>query len=201
MVVKIISCLTLSLIAALHSETIPAGTVILVRTNDVIDARNARDGRVYSGVVSREVPGENNDVAIPRGSDVELMVRDTGHHTLSLDIEAIVVNGKRYGVTTYQIIREGDQKDGIGANGRTGKYLGGGALFGTILGAVAGGGKGAGIGALAGGAAGAVGEVATKGKRVRVPAESVMTFQLRLPLDLAEDHGFTRDGQHYHSQQ
>ena len=195
---KTIYCLALSLIAALHAEMIPAGTVITVRTNDVIDARDALNGRVYSGVVSQDVLDEDNEVAIRRGSDVELMVRDTGHHTLSLDVEAIVVAGKRYGVATYEVTRDGDKKDGVGANGRTAKYIGGGALFGTLLGAVAGGGKGAGIGALAGGAAGAIGQIATRGKRVHVPAESVLTFQLRVPLELAEDRGYTRDGQHYH---
>jgi len=74
-------------------------------------------------------------------------------------------------------------------------------LFGTILGAVAGGGKGAGIGALAGGAAGAIGQLATRGKRERVPAESVLTFQLQQPLAVAPERGYTRGGQHYHSAQ
>ncbi len=110
----------------------------------------------------------------------------------------MVVGGKRYSVVSYDVTRSGDQKDGIGANGQTGKFLGGGALFGTILGAVAGGGKGAGIGALAGGAAGAIGQVATRGRRVRVPAESVLTFQLQQPLNLAADPGYMRDGRHYH---
>jgi hypothetical protein len=190
--------LALTIIAALHAETIPAGTVIAVRTNDSIDARDTDRGRVYSGEVSRDVLDRDNNIAIPRGADVELMVRDTGHHTLAVDLDAIVVGGTRYSVTTYDVTRGGDQKDGVGANGRTGKFVGGGALFGTIVGAVAGGGKGAGIGALAGGAAGAVGQMATRGKRVRVPAESVLTFQLEQPLDLAPDPGFTRNGQHYH---
>jgi hypothetical protein len=193
-------CLALTIIAALHAETIPAGTVIPVRTNDVIDARDTDRGRVYSGAVSRDVLDQDNNVAIPRAADVELMVRDIGHHTLALDLDAIVVNGKRYSVATYDVTRSGDEKDGVGANSRTGKFVGGGALFGTILGAVAGGGKGAGIGALAGGAAGAVGQMATRGRRVRVPAESVLTFQLSQPLELALDPGFTRDGQHYHPQ-
>jgi hypothetical protein len=182
----------------IHAETIAAGTTVPVRTNDAIDARDARDGRVYSGVVDRDVSDAGNRIAIPRGSDVELMVRDLGHHTLALDLDAVVVNGKRYSVVTYDVTRDGDQKDGVGANKRTGKFIGGGALFGTILGAVAGGGKGAGIGALAGGAAGAVGQIATRGKRVHIPAESVLTFQLQQPLTLAPDRGYTREGQHYH---
>jgi hypothetical protein len=191
-------CFALCSFAGIRAETIAAGTTIPVRTNDAIDARDAGTGRVYSGVVNHDVLDDNNRIAIPRGSDVELMVRDIGHHTLALDLDAVVVNGKRYSVTTYDVTRAGDQKDGVGANRRTGKFLGGGALFGTILGAVAGGGKGAAIGALAGGAAGAVGQMATRGKRVHIPAESVLTFQLQQPLTLAPDRGYTRDSQHYH---
>jgi hypothetical protein len=187
--------------SGIRAETIAAGTTITVRTNDSIDARDTGNGRVYSGVVDRDVFGEDNRLAIPRGSDVELMVRDIGHHTLALDLDAVVVNGKRYSVTSYDVTREGHQKDGVGVNGRTGKFVGGGALFGTILGAVAGGGKGAGIGALAGGAAGAVGQIATRGSRVRVPAESALTFQLQQPLTVARDPGYTRNGHHYHPPQ
>jgi hypothetical protein len=194
-------CFALCGLTAIRAETIDAGTTIPVRTNDVIDARDSTNGRVYSGVVERDVFDDKNRVAIPRGSDVELMVRDIGHNTLALDLEAVVVKGKRYSVSSYDVTRDGEEKDGVGLNRRTGKFVGGGALFGTILGAVAGGGKGAGIGALAGGAAGAVGQLATRGKRVHVPAESVLTFQLQQPLTLAPDPGYTRNGQHYHPQQ
>jgi hypothetical protein len=191
-------CFALCAITVVRAETIAAGTTIPVRTNDAIDARDTGNGRVYSGEVDRDVFDDGNRIAIPRGSDVELMVRDIGHHTLALDLEAVVINGKRYSVTSYEVTRDGEQKDGVGINSRTGKFVGGGALFGTILGAVAGGGKGAGIGALAGGAAGAVGQLATRGKQVHVPAESVLTFQLQQPLIVAPDPGYTRNGRHYH---
>jgi hypothetical protein len=190
--------LALCSIAGTRAETIAAGTTISVRTNDAIDAREARDGRVYSGIVDLDVVDGDNRVVIPRGSDVELMVRQVDRHTLALDLDAVVVHGERYGVTTYGVTRDGEQKDGVGVNKRTGTFVGGGALFGTLLGAVAGGGKGAAIGALAGGAAGAAGQLATRGKRVRVPAESVLTFQLQQPLTVAVDSGYIRDGHHYH---
>jgi hypothetical protein len=191
-------CFTLCTITGIRAETIAAGTTIPIRTNDTIDAKDTRNGRVYSGVVERDVVDDNNNVVIARRSDVELMVRDIGHHTLALDLDAVVVNGHRYSVVSYDVTRTGEKKDGIGANGRTGKFLGGGALFGTILGAVAGGGKGAAIGAVAGGTAGAVGQVVSRGSKVHIPAESVLTFQLQQPLTLAPDPGYTRKGQHYH---
>jgi len=126
-------CLALGLITGIQGETIAPGTTIPVRTNDTIDAQNTDNGRVYAAVVDQDVLDRDGRIAIPRGSDAELMVRDIGHHTLALDLDSVVVKGQRYSVTTYDVVRSGEQKDGIGANGRTGKFVGGGALFGTII--------------------------------------------------------------------
>ena len=191
----------MGIVTSMRAETIAAGTVISVRTDTAIDARDTGNGRVYPGVVDRDVYNENNKVVIPRGSDVELMVRDVGNHTLALDLGAIVIKGKRYTVVTYDVTKHGEDKDGVGANGRTAKYVGGGALFGTILGAVAGGGKGAGIGALAGGAAGAIGQTATRGTKVHVPAETVLTFQLQQPLTVQPHEGHKNHTQLDHPEQ
>jgi hypothetical protein len=91
------------------------------------------------------------------------------------------------------------QRDSVGKNTRTAEYVGGGALLGTIIGAIAGGGKGAAIGAAAGAGAGAGTQVLTRGKKVSVPAESLLTFRLerRLVMGVA-DNGVTRGGHHYH---
>jgi len=75
-------------------------------------------------------------------------------------------------------------KEGVGKNKRTAKYVGGGALAGTLIGAIAGGGKGAAIGALAGGAAGAGAQQLTKGKQIKIPAETEMAFRLNQDLQL-----------------
>jgi hypothetical protein len=73
---------------------------------------------------------------------------------------------------------------GIGKNRRTEEMVGGGAVLGTLLGAIAGGGKGAAIGAVAGGAVGGTAQVLTKGKQIKVPAETILSFQLDRPLHL-----------------
>src|SRR5262249_27780619 len=75
-----------------------------------------------------------------------------------------------------------NSRDGIGANRRTGEYIGGGALLGAVIGAIVGGGKGAAIGAGAGAAAGAGTQILTRGRTVSVPAESLITFRLEEPL-------------------
>src|ERR1035437_7572352 len=55
---------------------IEPGTIIPVRTNDIIDA-DRRDDQVYTGIADQDVRGRNSRLAIPRGSPVELIVRVT----------------------------------------------------------------------------------------------------------------------------
>jgi hypothetical protein len=182
-------------------DSIPAGTQIRVRTNQTIDARDRSDGRVYTGVVDQDVTGQNGAVLIPRGSNAELIVNNVGNNDLSVDLESVTVNGRRYMVSAEAYNRS--RNTGLGKNKRTGEFVGGGAALGAIIGAIAGGGKGAAIGAAAGGGAGAGTQVLTRGKNVRVPAESVLTFRLEQPFQLGSgnygrDNGYNRNGNHYH---
>jgi outer membrane lipoprotein SlyB len=101
-----------------------------------------------------------------------------------LDLQSINIGGHRYTVSTAEL-QQGN-KSGIGKNKRTGEYIGGGAAVGTLLGAIAGGGKGAAIGAVAGAVAGGTAQVLTRGKEVKVPAETTLKFRLDQPLSLRE---------------
>jgi hypothetical protein len=191
--------LGLALTASAQTDTVPPGTTIAVRTNESISARNSADGRIYSGVVDQDVIATNGRVAIPRGANAELIVRRVGDREMAVDLESVDVNGQRYVVAADDSQVGSAPRQGLGKNKRTGEFVGGGALLGTIIGAVAGGGKGAAIGALAGGAAGAGTQVLTRGSSVKVPAESILTFRLERPLRIGEsDAGYTRNGHHYH---
>ena len=95
-------------------------------------------------------------------------------------MQTVTINGRQHRIDTADIGQKG--KSGIGANKRTAEYTGGGAALGAIIGAIAGGGRGAAIGAGSGAGAGALTQVLTKGGAVKVPAESVLTFQLDRPL-------------------
>src|SRR5207248_5899093 len=112
-----------------------------VRTNETINA-NDSDGRVFTGVVEQDVTNSNGNVAIPKGSNVELMVRKVSNNEVALDLDSVMINGQRYGVEAEENAVTSGRKEGIGANSRTGKYVGGGAVLGAIVGAIAGGGKG-----------------------------------------------------------
>jgi hypothetical protein len=72
----------------------------------------------------------------------------------------------------------------MGKNRRSGKFIGGGAVLGTVIGAVAGGPAGAAIGAGAGAGAGAGLQAVTRGKAVRIPAETILSFKLEEPVDI-----------------
>ena len=165
------------------STTIEPGTEIAVRTNQRIDA-DRRDYRVYPAFVDRDVRGANGDIAIPRGSPVELTVREAPDHDLILDLESVTVNGQRYAIAAGTERIESRRGAGLGENRSTAEHVGGGAVLGAIIGAIAGGGKGAAIGAGAGAAAGAGAEIVTKGQRVKIPSETRLNFVLDTPVNL-----------------
>jgi hypothetical protein len=169
------------------------GTFVTVRTQRPLDT-DRPDGRIFPAVVDRDVwdnYGRLAVPAIPRGAPAELRVRTAPDGDLILDLDSVVVDGRRYTV--------GAQTDRIesrprGTSGdRAAEYVGGGAILGTIIGAIAGGGKGAAIGAAAGAGAGAAG-LLTRGREVHVPAGSELTFRLDRELWLGErGDGYRRD--------
>jgi hypothetical protein len=170
--------------ARMERVVLPVGTELALRTNERIDSKEAVEGRTYSAEIAEDVRDSDGSVAIPRGSDARLITRrleDNGD--ITLDVESVSVAGRRYRVSTADQELE-NRRDGVGANKRTGQYVGGGAVFGAIIGAIAGGGKGAAIGAVAGAGAGAGAQIITRGKEVHVPAESVIRFRLDHPLKL-----------------
>ena len=172
------------------------GTVVPIRTDQLINSER-NDGRIYTGTVAHDIVDDNGRLAIPRGSTAELRVQVARDNDLILDLESLTVNGERYAVQVGADRVE--SKKSVGANRRTGEFVGGGAVLGTIVGALAGGGKGAAIGAAAGAAGGAGVEIATSGRIVRIPAESVLTFRLERPLEMGvADTGSDREGVHYH---
>jgi hypothetical protein len=139
------------------------GTVIPIRTNDSIDVER-KDNRVYYGTVDQDVRGDNGRIAIPRGSNAELIVRVEADNDLILDLESVSINGQRYAIRTDPNRVESQRDYGI---------------VGAIEGAINGG--------------------QVRGRAVRIPRDSVVTFRLERPLDMGvTDRGVKRDGYHYH---
>jgi hypothetical protein len=65
---------------------------------------------------------------------------------------------------------------------RSAAVIGGGAAVGAVIGAIAGGGKGAAIGAAAGAGTGTGVQALTKSQQIKLPAETLLEFQLKAPL-------------------
>jgi hypothetical protein len=182
-------------IVAQSARTIPSGAEIKVRTDQAITADPSNVGHTYTATVSQDVKDANGNVAIPKGSQAQLAaVQGDKANEVALDLQSVTVSGRSYALSSGGVTTSG--KEGVGKNKRTAKYVGGGALAGTLIGALAGGGKGAAIGALAGGAAGAGAQTLTKGGKVNIPAESELSF--KLAQDLQMRRGSSAQGSNRH---
>jgi hypothetical protein len=160
------------------AETIPAGTAIAIRTIDAIDSKGAELNHEYAASLADPVTVENVELA-PRGASAILRVEEvkragklSGRSSLTLRLIAITVGGRRVAVET------GDITSKSGSQGaQTAKHSGAGAAVGAGIGAIAGGGLGAAVGAGVGAASGAL-ISGLRTQRVRVPAETRLTFTL-----------------------
>ncbi|HTC76845.1 MAG TPA: YMGG-like glycine zipper-containing protein [Edaphobacter sp.] len=159
--------------------TIPAGTLISVRTIDAIDSAYNLVGDRFLASLEEPLTLEGNVVV---AKDVPVYGRltqakesgtFTGRSQLRLELTGIVVNGKMVPVVTGEYEVTGKSR---GAS--TAKRTAGGAALGAIIGAVADGGQGAAIGAGAGATAGAASEIITGGDQVKVPSETLLDFTL-----------------------
>jgi hypothetical protein len=172
-------------------EMLPSGTELTVRTAEDIDSSTAVVDQTFAAIVERDILGESDNMIIPAGSHAVLVVREisaggtTGSPDMVLDLQSMTVSGRRYLVSTADL--KEDSGTGIGNNKRTAETIGGGAALGTIIGAIAGGAKGAAIGVLIGAAGGAGVQVLNKGKDVRVPAQTLLSFRLDKPVSLQAD--------------
>jgi hypothetical protein len=178
---------------AIQTKTfvIPAGTEVSVRNDETIDSANAAEGQTYAAEVTGNVRDANGAVVIPQGANAQLVIKSAssggrirGASDLVVDLRSISVGGKQYLVDASDLEQKG--KSGVGANKRTGEFVGGGAALGAVIGAIAGHGKGAAIGAASGAGAGALTQIFTKGSSIKIPAETLMTFKLDSAVKIVE---------------
>ncbi|HEX5412772.1 MAG TPA: BON domain-containing protein [Terriglobia bacterium] len=165
--------------------TIPAGTVITVRTVDPIDSSVNKTGDEFAATVDSQVE-QNGQVIVPRYSKARLQLvaartagRIKGQSEVQVQLVSLAVNGQSYPVSA------GVYQQAASSRGKqTAKRVGIGAAVGGIIGAIAGGGKGAAIGAGVGAGAGTGVQMATKGQTVKIPPETKLDFTLSSPLNV-----------------
>ena len=165
-----------------HRVEAGAGTELVVLTVEMIDSRNSVADQVFSAIVEQDVDSDAR-VVVPAGSSAQLIIRQvssggaTGSPEMALDIQSMTIAGRRYAVSTAEMILKSGP--GVGVNRRTAETTGE-AVRGTVIDAIAGA-KGA---ATGGGAAGDAGAVPASGHELRVPAETVIRFRLDKTLTL-----------------
>ncbi len=167
-----------------QSATIPAGTVIRVRTMAPIAADSAQTGERFSGSLADPLKNSGGAVLIPRGASVQLTAvrvkkanRISGRDRIDLKVDSITFRGRNYSVVTTVA-----ESKGGGKGARTLTRTGIGAGAGALIGGIAGGGTGLAVGMLAGGGAGTAVAAATGGHHLTIPPESVLSFQLQSPV-------------------
>ena len=162
---------------------IPASSTVSIRMIDGIDSKVNHAGEIFHASLDAPlVVGDS--VVVPRGADVYVRLTSAssaghlkGKSELHLELLKMDFQGRSYDLASDTYTEVGSSR---GAN--TAKKVGGGAIAGALVGGLLGGGKGAAIGAGVGAGGGAVYQGATKGKQVKIPAETKLDFQLSQPV-------------------
>lgn len=162
---------------------IPASSTVSIRMIDGIDSKVNHAGEIFHASLDAPlVVGDS--VVVPRGADVYVRLTSAssaghmkGKSELHLELLKMDFQGRSYDLASDTYTEVGSSR---GAN--TAKKVGGGAIAGALLGGLLGGGRGAAIGAGVGAGGGAVYQGATKGKQVKIPAETKLDFQLSQPV-------------------
>jgi hypothetical protein len=169
---------------AQQAVIIPTGTPIHVRTIDPIDVNSTQPGARFRGSLADPVKSMNGAILIPRGAPVQMSVvnvrrsgRLKGRDRIAMKVDSISFNGRSYPVASSVAESRGHRE---GRRTLTGTGIGAGA--GALIGGLAGGGAGLAVGALVGGGGGTAVAAATKGPHLRIPPETVLSFQLQSPL-------------------
>lgn len=180
--------------------TVPANTVVSIRTIDGINSRTARAGEFFRASLDAPIVVDDR-VVVPAGADANLKLiyaRSAGHMTgrseLGLELSSIAFQGKTYDVVSSEVRRAGRSR-----GKQTTERVGGGAALGALIGAIAGRGRGAAIGAAVGGGAGTGAQVWTHGQQVRIPSEARLDFTLEQPLHVTYVPG-RRSQRHLHAE-
>lgn len=141
---------------------VAAGTSLVVQTDDAVTAVGAMRATIYNANVAADVVDQNGTALIPKDSPVELGVQSlpylgpggVGMVELILEVRAVTVGGVRYPVATRSAP---PGAGGLGLKRDDPKWVGGSA---------------------------AKSEVFTSGRRINVPAKTLLAFQIIEPIRL-----------------
>jgi len=163
--------------------TIPAGTRLTVRLIEAVDTAKNKEGDTFRASLDEPVVIENKTV-IPKNANVSTRLvsaksagRFAGSSAVVLVLSTVRIGGKTYEVETGEFTKQAASR-----GRKSAAVIGGTAAAGALIGALAGGGKGAAIGAAAGAGAGTGVQALSKGEQIKLPAETLLEFQLKAPV-------------------
>jgi hypothetical protein len=137
----------------------PAGTELVVRTVETIDSRRVGADQSFAAIVEHQISDASGRVIIPARSSVQLVIRQ---------LQSAGTRGGPDMVLDVQSITVDGRRYAVG----------------TVAAAIVSDHKGAAIGLLIGAADGAATQMLTKGRDVKVPADTVLRFLLDKPVTL-----------------
>jgi len=167
--------------------TLPAGTLLTVRSTRPLSSDRNRAGDTFTAVLEQPavaqgwVAARRGQVAEGRVAIAQPAGRVQGTSQLALELSQLtLVDGLQVPVHTELI-----QVSAGTSRGRDVATVGATTTLGTIIGAAAGGGTGAAIGAAAGAAAGVAGVLSTRGMPTEIYPETILTFRLQEPVTIS----------------
>jgi hypothetical protein len=167
--------------------TIPAGTVIQVRTSDWLSSDRNKPGDEFIATLAQPIVVDGwvvmrrNQNIVGHVTDAKRAGRVKGVSRLQLDLSQLtLVDGQLLPVQTTLLNASAGT-----SNGRDAAAIGLTTGTGAAIGAAAAGGPGAAIGAGAGFVASVAGVLLTRGKPTIIPPEDVLTFRLESPVTIS----------------
>jgi hypothetical protein len=166
-------------VAAIGKLTIPSGTILKVLLIDGLSTETNSAGDHFLASIGEAVVADGRTL-LSKGTKVRGRViaveesgRVKGKASMRLALTDIMQDNKMIPITTDTFSATAEA-----STTRDAEIIAGGAGVGAAIGAIAGGAKGAAIGAIAGGGAGTGAVLSTKGKAIRYPPETRLTFTL-----------------------
>ena len=167
------------------------GVVLRVRLNRSLSTAQNRTGDRFTATLVEPV-GVGGRTAFPKGAQLTGLIEESapsgrfkGRAHIVLALESIQVNGRTLALSTSAKTRSGQRH-----RKRNSLWIGGGSGAGALIGGLAGGPVGMVIGAGSGAAAGFAGALVTGRKQVSIPAETLLAFRLRSPVDVVAPQEF-----------
>ncbi|HWP85948.1 MAG TPA: hypothetical protein VNN17_12200 [Terriglobia bacterium] len=173
--------------AQTRKATLPAGTVIKVRTTRTLSTKTLKTGDGFDAVLDEPLVANGQEL-FPKGAMVmgRVVESDPGGRVKGVASLAIALtmvhsaDGQMFDIDTSTVSIEADT-----SKAKDAAKVAIGTAVGAAIGAIAGGKKGAGIGAATGAGAGTAVVLSTRGDAAEIPPETPLEFSLTSPLTVS----------------